>query len=383
MKIFDIVIIGGGTIGMLAALSALRAGKTVALIDQRTIANTPIGDETPFDVRVSAITPHSQQYLERLGIWEKLFRKTAYDQVLITDAETNQTLRLPSEKKSALPLGHIVEQSIFQHALLIELKKLGCMFYSETNPEALISSKDQITLYLPDRITISASLCIAADGARSWVREQMGIAIKHHNYHQTAIIGTLTTEYPHENIARQCFLQTGPIAFLPLSDAPTVSLVWTLPAKTAQQFQNETSWTALENALYESFSTLGKIQIVGKPYFFPLHRQHADKYINQRVILIGDAAHVVHPLAGWGLNLGIEDVATLEPIIQMCPIISTQMLRQWERKQRAFQTLHMHLIDTVTWLFDKLPSTWRSMGFDAIDRLKCVQRYILAIAGKV
>jgi 2-octaprenyl-3-methyl-6-methoxy-1,4-benzoquinol hydroxylase len=340
MEHFDCVVVGGGMVGAASALSLAQLGLRVALIEQ--FEPKPYSSEQNLDLRVSAISLASQHLLEQVGAWSQVtqWRTCPYKRLGVWEQNYAYT-EFNADDIEQQQLGHIVENRILQLALWQKIK-------TETNivlfcPHQLINltqDSSQVSLLLKNstslsETTITTKLVIAADGANSHVRKMVNIGVSAWDYQQSAMLINVKTEKPQQDITWQKFFTTGPVAFLPLARSPLAkeslskespskeksaeqggyaSLVWyhqrdeikRLSSLSNQQLQQEIS------AVFPK--RLGQIEVIDKGAF-PLTRRHANSYQNKRVLLLGDAAHTINPMAGQGVNLGFKDVKALQTVI--------------------------------------------------------------------
>jgi len=327
MKSFDCVVVGGGMVGAASALALSQLGLTVALIEQ--YEPKVFENNQNLDLRVSAISLASQYLLEQLGAWSQVtqWRACPYKRLGVWEQEYAYTEFNANDIEQS-HLGHIVENRLLQLSLWqqITLQSNIDVFC----PERLVSlsqDKEKATLVL-ENISITAKLVIAADGANSQVRQLVDIGITSWDYQQSAMLINVKTQLPQQDITWQQYLPTGPVAFLPLSKASVsvegsleqteqggyASLVWyhqrdeikRLSALSNQQLQQE--------VLAVFPKRLGQIEVLAKGAF-ALTRRHANTYQKNRVLLLGDAAHTINPMAGQGVNLGFKDVKALQSVI--------------------------------------------------------------------
>ena len=303
---FDVIVIGGGIVGLCAAIAMSHRNHAVALID----AGAMIADTDAIDSRVYAINHASQALLQGLGAWERLAvdRISPYQQMHVWDAVNGAHIDFEARNVAMGHLGHIIEESIIKQALL------QCVH--QENITLIPHCKITELQLRPDEISISdgktiwlGKLLMVADGANSAMRELLKVPLIHWPYHQQAIVTSLQTEKSHQRTAYQVFNRDGPLAFLPLVDSHQCSIVWSTTALNAKSLMI-LSDEAFGEAITSAFSAkLGKCQVIGRRHQFPLHMRHVKQYSGARWLLMGDAAHTIHPLAGLGLNLGLADLA--------------------------------------------------------------------------
>ena len=350
MSTFDCVIIGGGMIGATTALALAELGLRVALIDKSQ--PVPFKNGQPFDLRVSAISIASENFLTQLGAWQQLtsWRLCPYKRLGVWEQEISYT-EFNCQDINQDHLGHIVENRLLQLSLWQQLQiqkniTLLC-------PETLIKFEyhdDDVKIHLSEQV-ITAKLLIAADGANSQVRKMANIGVTGWNYQQSAMLIHVETELAQQDITWQQFYQTGPVAMLPLSDH-NASLVW-YHNKAEINRLSQLSTQELTEAVHQNFPVrLGKIKVVNHGAF-PLTRCHANQYIKKRVVLLGDAAHTINPLAGQGVNLGFKDVKALQLVLATAigdgkSWYSGETLQAYEKSRRTDNLLMMSTMDLLS-----------------------------------
>ena len=351
----DIAIVGAGVVGLAAALMSAKHGLQVAIIE----AHTPkVWKSDVPDLRVYALALDNQHFLTQLGVWSNIQVKRAnpYSGMTVFDEVQGEPLQFKASELGQSCLGHIVENDVIVDVLWQALQhEKNVQFYCPDKIKNIHANPNSVQLTLQSGIEFDALLAIGADGARSKVRELMGIESKTHDYQQKGLVAFIETELSHQNTAWQRFLSTGPLAFLPFSDT-VCSIVWTLPNARADELLKvdaETFCLALDSAFA---GTLGKTRLISERAAFPLQRQLADTMLKDRTLLLGDAAHAVHPLAGQGVNLGLRDVAELQKVFvsaqakQLDPL-ELNGLHRWARQRFSDNAMAAYAFENINRVF--------------------------------
>jgi 2-octaprenylphenol hydroxylase len=358
---FDVVVVGGamagaGTAALMAATPATSALR-VALVEPRPVAAPAPGD--PLDIRVSALSRASQRLLELTGAWPAVAaRACAYGRMVIweerQDPRGPDALVFDAAELGEPDLGHIGENRAIQSALTARAESLGVVLL-RAELAALEPARDSVRIALGDGREFRAGLVVGADGAESGVRRAAGIDTRGREYGQRAVVAHLDTGKPHGATAWQRFLDTGPIALLPLADG-RVSLVWsTLPeAAEALVACPESEFAGRVTAA--TGGVLGDLRPTTPRASFPLRLLHARRYAAERIALVGDAAHVVHPLAGQGINLAFLDAAALADVVGSAVAAGDDagegaVLRRYERWRKAEALTAIALLDGIQRLY--------------------------------
>lgn len=315
---YDVLIVGGGMVGATLALALAEMDIRIALLDAKAPADWTLPQESGvFDSRVSALTIASRTLLHNLGVWDLIEERRCcpYERMHVWSEGGRAAIDFCAFDLGQLALGYIVENSVILAGLY---QRLDAQDKVLRLPPATIEGWTLMEsgarqLRLSDGTEISASLLVGADGAFSKVREMAQIATQEYDYQQQAIVTAVRTELGHQATAWQRFLQTGPLAFLPLQDeaAQYCSIVWSADEAVARSLM-ELPDVAFASALESAFEKrLGRIETVAQRFVFPLRQRHAEQYGSAGLALVGDAAHTIHPLAGQGVNLGLLDAAVL------------------------------------------------------------------------
>jgi len=359
---YDVAVVGAGPIGLATAVLLARqsgfAPARVAVFDRRIPDSIDRVRELPVDLRVFALSRASEKILRSADAWADVAatRSEPYERMHVWHADVpphgGDALVFDAAEIGERDLGVIAENNVLQAALAGAARRAGVQLVAG-DVTALDLERDAAVLHAGAR-QIRARLVVGADGAQSRVRELAGLAATRTDYGQTAIVAMVSTARPHEHTAWQRFLGDGTLAFLPLRDAHS-SIVWSLPTVRAEQLLAATP-AAFERELERDFDgALGKVQLASERLKFPLWRLSASAYVTERVALVGDAAHVVHPLAGQGANLGLLDAAALADVLAEGLKVredpgATRLLRRYERWRRSENDLMSGAID----VFDRL-----------------------------
>jgi len=389
----DIIIVGAGMVGAALAckLSQDNPALRITLLEAQPFQ--PAYTPTTFDPRVVALTAASQQLLNEIGIWSMItdHRLCAYTGMEVWDGEGTGHIHFDCREVGESALGYIVENSLIVEALLERLKQSTVELRCPAKVSAinLSADKEPALVMLEDGTTLQTTLIIATDGANSIVRQLANLETREWSYGHTAIICTTQTERPHGHIARQVFTQNGPLAFLPLqtSDGDThfCSIVWSAPmeyARTLLALNDQ----AFSRTLAETFEhKLGNILSVTARHHFPLQQRHCKDYFKPGLVVAGDAAHTIHPLAGQGVNLGLQDVAVLADEIQRAvqrniPLSDVSILKRYQRRRKGPNLAMMGAMEGFKQLFSEkpLPLQWlRNEGMKQIARVPFIKRRLI------
>lgn len=355
-----IVIIGGGMVGASAALALCQLGCSVVLVE-----SNPVDDcrdqQAPYRLRVSAIQRSSEQLLKRLGVWPEIAarRSLPFTRMHIQDENGFRTL-LDAQDLHEPNLGHLIENDVITAAIWSVLKQQPLCQIEQATPTAAAQEADgHWRVTLSNGQLIRTPLLIGADGANSQVRRWLGLEQSIHDYHQHCIVGTVTTERDHQQTCWQHYRNEGPFALLPLAEK-TCSIAWYVSSNQVEQTLSLNAEQQSQAMTQASALMLGQLTPVGQLAAFPLVKRQTEHYVGRNALLIGDAAHTLHPQAGQGVNLGFLDVIalqkTLQNAIERCqPIGDERVLKHYERARKHDAALVQNSMDGLNWLFANQP----------------------------
>jgi len=378
----DLVIVGAGMVGSALALALCDSDLDVLLIDAGPLKVAPFAADAVFEPRVSALSAASQRILERLGAWPGIVARRAspYAEMRVWDGSGTGQIHFSAASVHAEVLGHIVENRVVQDALLECLLERDLGLLGNAPLQQLRRSGDDWLLSLADGREIRTPLLIAADGANSAVRRLLGCPTREWDYLHHAIVTSVRCAEPHRLTAWQRFTDDGPLAFLPLErqgDRHWCSIVWSCTPEQAGRLMALDD-EAFRAALGEAFERrLGEVLAVDPRLCIPLRQRHAKRYIEPGLALIGDAAHVIHPLAGQGVNLGFLDAAVLAEELLAArargeALADARVLGRFERRRMPHNLAMMAAMEGFERLFqsDALPLRWlRNSGLKMVDGL--------------
>lgn len=383
---FDVVIVGGGMVGAAVACGLGGTSLKVAVVEQQM--PEPFSSEQPHDLRVSALSIASKNILQAVGAWEGIFSRRFCPFRRMRVWETAGDTEFSSADIKRDELGYIVENRITQLALLEQLPRFSNI---ELLCPAVIKkieySGQSSELELSDGRCLSAKVLVAADGGQSKVRQAVGLGVTSWDYQQHALVIYVETDYSQQDITWQRFVPTGPQAFLPLT-GHFGSIVWYNSPDEVMRLKKlakEQLKTELENTFPEC---LGPIKNILGLASFPLKRQHAQKYVKPGVALVGDAAHMINPLAGQGVNIGLLDAAALAQVLleadqQGQDIADLKVLNRYEKMRRFENLKMMTVMDAFYRVFSNqiLPvKFFRNLGLGLAERIKPAKNKIMRMA---
>lgn len=379
----DVAVVGGGMAGAATALALARAGFSTALLEAR--APTAWDAQAEVDLRVVGLAPSSVTLLDELDVWTSIreARVGPYARMHVWDAASGASIDFDAASEGRDRLGYIVENHLVQWTLWQALQVAGVRVMCPAEVKAFEAREDRIQLELSNGETLAAAVLVAADGAASPLRQQAGIGTRGRDYAQRAVVAHVTTERSHQDTAWQRFLPGGPLALLPLADGRS-SIVWSLPQAEARRVLALDQRSFLDELGVASDFRLGRVLASTPRAAFPLKLQLAESYQAERMVLLGDAAHAVHPLAGQGVNLGLRDVVELRDVLRDAradgrDIGATHVLRRYARRRRSADTLDAMGFDALAriyaWQSPALVAV-RGLGVRMLDRLAPLKRRI-------
>lgn len=391
----DIAIVGAGLVGLSAAVALDQAGFSVLLIDSHA---PPAPASTEWDSRIYAISPQNAQWLMRLGVWQGLDQRRIGDMqaMEIWGDTTTQPLLMSAQEVNADQLGFIVEARALTQALQQKVAAAGIRTVFGRACHALQATANQATLTIAPQLAtdplqvVQCKLLLAADGSQSWLRQQLGIALQKKSYAQTAVVANFSIEQAHGNIARQWFAPDASgvmsiLAYLPLPDN-TISIVWSVSTDYAATLMAMSSAEFTQQVTVAGHGVLGALQLLAAPAAFPLALQHVAAVTQNSVVLVGDAAHQIHPMAGQGVNLGFRDVIDLEAVLtkknRYQAVNDPSLLKQYTRLRKSDMLQMMLLTDGLYRLFtnpQSLVKKLRNWGL-AAARQPSIKKMLLAQA---
>jgi len=384
----DVVILGGGLVGLSTAAALGQAGLRVIAVDRET---PTVAAADPFDGRGSAIAWGSAQALRGVGVWAMLAPHAApIEEIRVSDGESRLFLHYDHEQVGGNPLGYIIENRFIRRALYARLAALPTVaLLAPAMAVRIERSHAGVTVGLADGRTIRARLAIAADGRESPMRHSAGIGVMRWSYHQTGIVCSIRHAKPHRGMAHERFLPAGPFAVLPLPDSESgehrSSIVWTERDELVPAMMALSDAQFAQEIAVRFGDSLGAIAVAGPRWAYPLSLLQADRYTDLRLALAGDAAHVMHPIAGQGFNLGLRDVAALAECVVDAhrlgmDVGGADVLERYARWRRFDTMALLAVTDGLVRLFsnDVAPVRLaRDIGLGIVQQLPGLKRFFM------
>lgn len=399
----DVIIVGGGLVGMTLALALDAHGLSSAVVDAADLSTTLAPG---FDGRASAIASASARMFRAIGLWDRIAEHgCAIDEIRVTDGLSPLHLHFDARDGDTGPLGYMFENRVLRAALIdagnaaSQVRVHAPARYRKVERTATGASVE-----LADGTILTAPLVIAADGRRSALREAAGIRVAQWRYDQTAIVTMIEHEVPHGGVAFELFYPTGPFAILPMKTAGAPAgatdvtstgtiggrsaIVWTVRADDAAAYLGLPERVLAAEIAKRMGGFLGAVRLIAPASSYPLGFHHAERYVDDRLALIGDAAHGIHPIAGQGLNMGLRDIAALAEVLVEgarlgLDLGDPQLLARYQRWRRLDNALVSGTTDILNRLF-ALPgrpaATLRRLGLAAVERVPPLKRFFMAEA---
>ncbi|MCB1555385.1 MAG: FAD-dependent monooxygenase [Xanthomonadales bacterium] len=375
----EVIVVGAGMVGSALALALAQAGRQVCLVEHRVPERW---QAEPADLRVVALAPDNAAWLQALGVWAVIAAQAQpYRAMRVWDAGAPGEVHFSADEMGRAELGWIIENRLIVDVLWQAVTAhpgVRCCCPDEV--DAIEPGHADVSVGLRSGVRWSADLLVAADGGASPTRARLGIGTQDRDYGQRALVALVNTESPHQSTCWQRFLPGGPLAFLPFRDGRS-SIVWSLPAAEADRLRglDEAAFSAeLERALD---GRLGALQVASPRLAFPLRRSLALDYVRGRCALVGDAAHVVHPLAGQGVNLGLRDARALALATAGADDCGElRALQRWARRQRSDNAVAAHAFETilrVTTSSAMLPTLARGPLLGLVDRFQPIKQMLM------
>jgi 2-polyprenylphenol 6-hydroxylase len=393
---FDVAIVGAGIAGLALANALDNSGLKVVLLEAGRFNQQPPSTENSvqgFDARVSALTLGSVRFLQKLGVWPQIeaLRCQPFEKMQVWDGEGTGAIDFLASEVDQQQLGVIVENRVLLYSLLENLAMSSNVKLLDNTAIVDIRAVTEIDgikqqIQLADR-SIVAKLVVGADGAQSFVRQHYGFKTREWDYGHTAIVCTVECQRPHDNTAWQRFMHSGPVALLPLpgTTQQLCSIVWSCDEDVAGQLMQLDDAEFAAQLSRATECRLGNITAASQRFAVPLRQRHAIDYVQHGVALIADAAHTIHPLAGLGINLGLQDVAVLAQELQRAqlrqyPIQDMRVLSRYQRRRKGENLLVMSAMEGFKRLFEQqsLPLLWlRNKGMAGVARLSPLKRQLM------
>ncbi|CAA0079636.1 2-octaprenylphenol hydroxylase [BD1-7 clade bacterium] len=398
---FDVAIIGSGIAGSALACALNNTDLKVVVIEGGTLPDqAPTCDSRldAFDPRVSALTRASESFLEQLGIWPRIsaLRSQMFDSMYVWDGEGTGNIQFDAREIHQSHLGTLVENRVIVYSLVEELQMSpNVKFLQGVKVRGIVSQTvggdkhPTHVIELDQDRQVKAGLVVGADGANSFVRQTMDFKTREWDYGHHGLVCTIQTEKPHQNTAWQRFMHTGPCALLPLPDGENgehfCSIVWSASVEEANRLMALDDQEFCDTLTSATESCLGNVVGASRRFSFPLRQRHALDYVQDGIALVADAAHTIHPLAGQGINLGLQDVRVLaEELLRAHRsghrIGDLRVLSRYQRRRKGDNLMMMTVMEGFKHLFGQqsLAVSWiRHLGMAGVGQVVPLKRQIM------
>ena len=389
MDRYDVAIVGAGVIGLSVALALRNSGLSIGLIDAASAPPTePVGrGMDDWGRRVTALTPASEQFLDSLGAWSAMRRTNrvaTYTDMQVWDGEASGAIHFSASDVGATALGHIAESQLTMSVLAGLVSAVPTIRnHWNTKVVRFTSNAEGVELECDDGSSFSAELVVAADGARSKIRDIAAMRTRQWRYQQNAIVATVELEQGHADTCWQAFLASGPLALLPLAESNHCSIVWSLDDEVSPRWEAASDAEFVDGLNRMLSAVPMRVTAVSERATFPLVQCHAVDYVKDRIVLVGDAAHSIHPLAGQGINLGLADARVLaESIITAIqrggPWASAAVLSRYQRLRKTENLAMMAAMQAFKWGFGSRNPTAvmaRNFGLRMVDEQRWIKNW--------
>ncbi len=393
MMTVDVGVVGAGPVGGALACRLATAGLRVAIVDRAAL---PPMEHPDFDGRAYAVAAGSRALLEAAGLWDRLpYPAGPIRDIRVSDGRVGRSasrlhLHFGAWEAGAEAFGWMVEARSLRMAVNARMHELPTISVFAPAAAEVTRAAESADIRIAGGPTVACRLVVAADGRNSALRSEAGIAVTRLDYRQTGLVFAIAHERPHDGVALEHFLPTGPFAQLPMAASDVAenlsAIVWTERTATAayllelppERFEREVARRLGDH--------LGKIRLVGRRWSYPLSAMHAERYFDTRLALVGDAAHGVHPIAGQGLNLGFADVAALSRLLieeRDGDVGGPELLRRYQAARRPANLAMLAATDVLDRLFSsdsRVLRTARDIGIAAVHRLPALKRIFISQA---
>ncbi|WP_396588224.1 UbiH/UbiF/VisC/COQ6 family ubiquinone biosynthesis hydroxylase [Bermanella sp. R86510] len=397
---FDVIIVGGGMVGSALAAALSQGSPTkqnmrIALLEPAPAQAdaSPVTQVNDVDQRVSAINRANQSFLQDIGAWQHVpaHRLSAYDKMRVWDGIGTGHIQFDAMELAESHLGHIVENRFIAHGLIQSVREQNCVNLIEQGVSSIEQYDEQLyCVQLESGELLLSPMIVAADGARSMVRQWAEFETREWDYDHHGLVCTVRTQYSHENCAWQRFTGSGVLAFLPLAEdsegqSNLCSIVYSCPPQEAEALLALDDEAFKQRLAMDFEQQLGEVIEVGKRNAIPLRQRHSKSYIKKGLVLVGDAAHTIHPLAGQGVNLGLQDAKVLAQMMLKAHSRGLELhhahyLARYERQRMLDNLTMMAAMEGFkrTFTSQQASLTWlRNWGMNKINQLPAIKHHLM------